>query len=392
IKENTIRHEKRSRLNVLKFEVLARAVPVDGKLRRIPAAETFAEKTVRHEARAATMKDTSVRLSNTLDKEAMLFSAAAEARKKRAAGRAPLWVWGAGVLGTLALAGALFRRSPAPRTVQALPTAAPALPRKSAGQNIELGALLGRGAMGEVYAGRDKTLDRRVAVKRLRPELAGDPAEVERLFAQARQMAVLKHPNLTQVHSAERDGGEAFLVLELAEGRTLAKVLAEDGPLDWDEARRVVRAAAEGLDYAHVRGVVHGDLKPSNIMLAPDGRVKVMDFALAFAAKATISRLTRADAFGALPYMAPEAELGEPGCAADAYALAACFYEALTGKLPFPGPDFLAQKRAAAFTAPSRLAKRVPAGADSLFSVAFAKDPEKRFAGPTALAKAAAAL
>jgi serine/threonine-protein kinase len=117
-----------------------------------------------------------------------------------------------------------------------------------------------------------------------------------------------------------------------------------------------------------------------------------MDFALAFAAKATVSRLTRADAFGALPYMSPEAELGEPGFAADAYALAACFYESLTGRRPFEGPDFLAQKRAARFTAPSRLAKRLPAGADSLFKIAFHPDADKRFPGPAALAAAADAL
>ncbi|TPW20589.1 MAG: hypothetical protein FD126_1533 [Elusimicrobia bacterium] len=205
-------------------------------------------------------------------------------------------------------------------------------------------------------------------------------------------MAGLKHPGIVQVHSVERDGGEAFLVLELAEGRTLAKMLEVEGPLPWEDARRIVRAVAEALDYAHVRGVLHSDLKPSNIMVSGNGSVKVMDFALAYAAKATVSRLTRSDAFGGLPYMSPEQELGDPSPAADAFALAACFYEALTGRRPFPGPDFLAQKRAGRYAPASSLAKGLPAGADSLFRISFHPEADRRFHGPAALAAAADAL
>lgn len=391
-KEHFLRAEKRSRLNVLKFELMGRR-GADGGWAS-PAAAAFADRMTRHETRSSKLKSVSQRLNRDLSEEEALFREMKRSHDERLERDRPLWAAGALILAGLFAAGLYLWRTGAPRPV-VLHAAAPApraLPRAAAGPNIALGALLGRGAMGEVYEGRDRTLDRRVAVKRLRPELGGSHAELERLTAQARLMAGLKHPNIVQVHSVEREGGEAFLVLELAEGRTLARVLAEDGPLPWEEARRVLRAVAEALDYAHVRGVLHNDLKPANVMLAPDGRVKVMDFALAYAAKATVSRLTKSDAFGGLPYMSPEQEVGDAGPEGDAYALAACFYEALTGLLPFPGPDFLAQKRAGRHVPVSTLVKTVPAGADSLFKLAFHPDPARRFPGPSALAASAAAL
>lgn len=391
-KEGKMRAEKRSRLNVLKFELMGRR-GADGGWAS-PAAAEFAAKMTRHETHSSKLKSVSQRLNRALTEEEALFRERKRSFEEKAERDLPLWVAGGLLLAALAAAAFYVWRTGPPRTlvIHAPAPTRPALTRTAAGPNIELKGLLGRGAMGEVYEGRDRTLDRRVAVKRLRPELSGSHAELERLTAQARLMAGLKHPNVVQVHSVEREGGEAFLVLELAEGRTLARALAEDGPLPWEEARRVVRAVAEALDYAHVRGVMHNDLKPANVMLAPDGRVKVMDFALAYAAKATVSRLTRSDAFGGLPYMSPEQEMGDAGPEGDAYALAACFYEALTGQLPFPGPDFLAQKRAGRWVPVSTLAKGLPAGTDALFKLAFHTDPARRFPGPAALAAATAAL
>jgi hypothetical protein len=393
-KERSLRAHKRSRLNVLKFELLAQAVPGRDPAAQAAASDAFAAKMLRHEAHASKLKSVGQRMNRDLEEQAALFLETTREHKARAELARPLWTVGGLLAAALVMAGVLVWRRGMTRTVYAAATEPPrpALARPAAGPNIELGALLGRGAMGEVYEGRDRTLDRRVAVKRLRPELSGSHGELERLMAQARLMAGLKHPNVVQVHSIERDGGEAFLVLELAEGKTLAKLLAEGGPLPWEEARRVMRAVAEGLGYAHVRGVTHGDLKPSNVMVAPDGRVKVMDFALAYAAKATVSRLTRADAFGGLPYMSPEQEMGDAGPEADAYALAACFYEALTGQLPFPGPDFLSQKRAGRYVPASTLVKGLPAGADALFKLAFHPDPARRFPTPAALTASAAAL
>lgn len=389
---NRIRQEHRTMLNVVKLELIALAVPVKGESQDQSGRNSFSTKLIDGERRAAEMRADAHRLSDDLGMEAATFHTLREERKRRAERAFPLWVV-ASVVG-LGSAGALFMRlrRPVPSAVvQAEPV--PALTGRTVSHaNIELGGLLGRGAMGEVYAGRDRTLDRRVAVKRLRSELSGSPLELEKLFAQARMMAGLKHPGIVQVHSVERDGGEAFLVLELAEGRTLANLLEKEGALPWEDARRIVRAAAEALDYAHVRGVLHSDLKPSNVMISDDGRVKVMDFALAYSAKATVSRLTRSDAFGGLPYMSPEQELGDPSPAADAFALAACFYEALTGKRPFPGPDFLEQKRAGRYAPATSIAKGLPPGADSLFRIAFHPEPDRRFPGPTALAAAADAL
>lgn len=381
--ELRIRAAKRSRLNVLKFELVDQTTVVRST-----------RKMLQHEATASRIKAVSQRMNRDLQLEGELFQAQRQELQRQAERAAPAKVMAALFAVGLLLGGLFLWSRPSLPANRASPAAPPrpALSRTTAGPNIKLGELLGRGAMGEVYAGRDRTLDRRVAVKRLRPELSGSHSELERLIAQARLMAGLKHPNITQVHSIERDGTEAFLVLELAEGRTLARLLADEGALPWEEARRVMRAVAEGLGYAHAHGVTHGDLKPSNVMVAPDGRVKVMDFALAYAAKATVSRLTRADAFGGLPYMSPEQEVGDAGPEADAYALAACFYEALTGQLPFPGPDFLAQKRAGRYVPVSTLVKAAPAGVDSLFKLAFHADPARRFPTPAALTASAAAL
>ncbi|MBI3298678.1 MAG: serine/threonine protein kinase [Elusimicrobia bacterium] len=149
------------------------------------------------------------------------------------------------------------------------------------------------------------------------------------------------------------------------------------------------RTCCAALRYAHEKRIVHRDLKPANVMVARDGTVKVMDFGIAYTAQKSISRLTRAAAWGTPPYMAPEQELGGVSAGVDLFALSVCFYEMLTGELPFKGPNFLAQKREGLYLAASGLVPGLPAGVDAFFKTALAPEPSKRY--PTAASLCAAA-
>src|SRR5262245_29751633 len=139
---------------------------------------------------------------------------------------------------------------------------------------------LGRGGMGVVFLARDTRLDRRVAIKALPDHLAGDPDRLARFEREAKIVASLNHPGIAAVHSLEEDGGRKFLVMEFVEGETLAERLAL-GRLPADEALLIAMRIAEALEAAHEKGVIHRDLKPGNVMLTPEGKVKVLDFGLA---------------------------------------------------------------------------------------------------------------
>ncbi|MBI3298674.1 MAG: serine/threonine protein kinase [Elusimicrobia bacterium] len=287
-----------------------------------------------------------------------------------AAAAALLWVW---------------RRKP-----MAVPVAVPLASQVIAG-NIELKGLIGRGAMGEVYEGLDKTLNRRVALKRLRPELLANPEDLELLLTEARTVAALKHPNIVAIRSVERHGGQVYLAFEFVDGSSLARILEERRRLDWAEALRVFKACCAALLCAHEKRIVHRDLKPANVMIARDGTVKVMDFGIAYTAQKSISRLTRAAAWGTPPYMAPEQELGGVSAAVDLFALSVCLYEMLTGELPFKGPNFLAQKREAYYRPVGELVPGLAPGVDAFFRTALAPEPSRRYPSAAALAAAAEA-
>ena len=215
----------------------------------------------------------------------------------------------------------------------------------------EIRRLLGAGGMGEVYEAHDTRLGRPVAIKVLPEDLAADPGRLARLHREARTVAGLNHPNIVTLHAIEEASGTPFLVMERIEGRSLAESIPKGGlPL-----RRILDIAipiADALAAAHESGVVHRDLKPANVMLARDGRVKVLDFglarapatseaaALAAGPTATVAPALTADhqVLGTLPYMAPEQVRGEPVDArADIFALGTMLYEMATGASPFAG-------------------------------------------------------
>ena len=143
----------------------------------------------------------------------------------------------------------------------------------------EILGTLGAGGMGEVYRARDTDLDRDVAIKVLLEAVAEDPERIARFEREAKVLASLSHQNIAALHGIEEHEGQRFLVMELAEGETLAERLKR-GSLPADEALEVGRQIANGLEAAHEKGIVHRDLKPANVMLSPVGRVKLLDFGL----------------------------------------------------------------------------------------------------------------
>jgi serine/threonine protein kinase len=197
------------------------------------------------------------------------------------------------------------------------------------------GPLLGRGGMADVYRAHDQTLNRWVALKVFRAD-ASAVADARRFERETRLVAGLHHPNVVQLLDAGYHDGVPYLVLELVEGPTLAQRLAQ-GPLPSTQARLVGRDLARALSYVHARGVVHRDVKPSNILLAADGRALLCDFGVAQLAAGTQLTTTSAT-IGTAAYLAPEQMDGSKVTgAADVYALGLVLIEALTGRRPFAG-------------------------------------------------------
>ena len=243
------------------------------------------------------------------------------------------------------------------------------------------------GGMGEIWQADDTLLGRRVAIKVLAEELAGDPVALRRFRREARATAKLDHPNVIRVYDFI-DGEAPFLVLELLEGHTLADRLRRDGALPALKAARIAAAVADGLDVAHRAGIVHRDIKPSNIMLTANGGVKVMDFGIAAAWEAHST--TGQQLLATASYTAPERIMGgRASPAADLYSLGVVLYEMLTGRPPFLADTAEQLLRAHLEVAPRpvrSLVFWVPAEIAAACEGALAKDPAGRPASAGALA------
>jgi eukaryotic-like serine/threonine-protein kinase len=248
--------------------------------------------------------------------------------------------------------------------------------------SYEIVERLGEGGMGTVFRAVDRMLEREVALKVIRPELASEPEAAERFRAEARAIARVNHPAIATIYSFLAEGSELFLALELVRGRTLAQVLREEGPLPWQRAVPLFSAALDGIEHVHRLGIVHRDLKPDNLMLTEAGGVKVMDFGIARVAGS--GRLTRTGlVIGTLRYMAPEQIRGEePDRRTDVYALGIMLYELLTGRVPFTGATDFAVLKAQLEEAPkppAELVPDLPGWLERAVLRALAKDPAERF-------------
>src|SRR6266545_7104132 len=202
----------------------------------------------------------------------------------------------------------------------------------------EVGRMLGAGGMAEVYEGHDRLLARRVAIKVLLSQYAHDPAFLARFRREAQAAASLSHPNIVAVYDTGSQDDTWFIVMEYVAGRTLKDVIRTEGALYWARAAEIGGDVANALAAAHARGIVHRDVKPGNVMLTTDGKVKVMDFGIA-RASAVPSITQTAAVIGTAQYIAPEQAQGlEVDARTDVYALGCCLYEMLTGQVPFTGP------------------------------------------------------
>ncbi|WP_245663536.1 serine/threonine-protein kinase [Nocardia inohanensis] len=257
-----------------------------------------------------------------------------------------------------------------------------------------LRGLLGAGGMGQVYRAYDTGTERVVALKVLPPEYAHDPVYRERFRREAQLAARLSEPHIVPIHDYGEIDGRLFLDMRLVEGTDLATVLTVDGALPPAAAVSYVAQVAAALDAAHRAGLVHRDVKPSNILTTPDGFAYLIDFGIA-RGEGDAGLTTAGAAIGTFAYMAPERlDHGDYDGRADVYSLACVLYECMTGSKPFPGTSVerqIAAHLSAPPPRPSASSVGVPAAFDAVIARGMAKQPGDRFPTAGALARAAQA-
>ena len=253
------------------------------------------------------------------------------------------------------------------------------------------------GGMGEVWEAEDIRLGRNVAVKVLRAELSDDPEFLHRFRIEARTVASLDHSGIAAVHDYGEDDGPigdartAYLVMELVRGEPLSSMIAR-GPLEAEQTLRIMEQASRALQAAHERGYVHRDVKPGNILIRVDGKVKLTDFGIAKAADAV--PVTRSGmVMGTAHYIAPEQASGaEAGPAGDVYSLGIVGYECLAGHRPFRAESAVAVAMMQVREAPPPLPQHVPPAVRELIEAVLVKNPEQRYRTGGELAVAVAAV
>jgi hypothetical protein len=265
----------------------------------------------------------------------------------------------------------------------------------------QLGELVGRGGMGEVHRAYDTRRERTVALKRLRPEFVTDDRFRGRFLQECQRAARLTEPHVIPIHDFGEVDGRLYLDMRLIEGSNLSQLLAGSGPLPPSQAIEVVTQVAAALDAAHAAGLIHRDVKPSNVLLDARGDVLhsyLVDFGVAGAIGASTSGLSltaTGTLMGTVAYIAPERLRGRPADhRVDVYSLACLLHEAVTGEPPFQQPELLAMINAHLNLPPpraSRLAASVPARLDTVIARGMAKDPGDRYSSAGELAAAARA-
>jgi serine/threonine protein kinase len=259
--------------------------------------------------------------------------------------------------------------------------------------NYQIIAEIGRGAMGTVYRAYDPRLQREVAIKILRPGLTNDPNVVQRFQREAVTAANLRHPNIVIVHDVGTAEGYQYIVMELLRGHTLTREIGERGALALHRATHMLDQLASALDYAHQQGLVHRDVKSSNVIVGHNDDVTLTDFGLVKALEGPGRTLTQAGAaLGTLNYMAPEQVAGEPvDRRVDIYALGVLAFEMFTGTLPFQRESpyqTIADIMHAPPPSPLQLNPALDRGVEAVLQRALAKDPAQRFSTASQLTQA----
>ncbi|MBC2639103.1 MULTISPECIES: serine/threonine-protein kinase [unclassified Rhodococcus (in: high G+C Gram-positive bacteria)] len=244
----------------------------------------------------------------------------------------------------------------------------------------QLRGVLGRGGMADVHDGWDLRLERPVAVKVLRPELASVPDTRRRFEAEARLAATLNHPNVVAVHDCGEDAGVAYIVMERLPGHTLADEIA-GGPLPDGRVRSILADVLAAVGAAHHAGILHRDIKPGNVLFTATGAVKVTDFGIAKSADS--DHTATGQVLGTVAYLSPDRITGKPATPSDdLYAVGVVGYEAVTGQRPFAGDNILSLARAIIDGAARPLHEMRPDADPGLVHTierAMARDPRERY-------------
>src|SRR4051794_31161902 len=260
------------------------------------------------------------------------------------------------------------------------------------GGRYELLSRVAVGGMGEVWEARDLVIGRAVAIKILKDEYLGDPGFLERFRAEARHAALVNHEGIANVYDYGEEDGSAFLVMELVPGEPLSSILEREHALPPDRVLDIVSQTALALHAAHAAGLVHRDIKPGNLLITPEGRVKITDFGIARIAD-QVPLTATGQVMGTVQYLSPEQASGQPASpATDIYSLGIVAYEALAGRRPFTGESQVAIAMAQINETPPDLPASIPEPVRNLVYASIAKKPSDRPATAQHLARAAQSL
>jgi serine/threonine protein kinase len=260
------------------------------------------------------------------------------------------------------------------------------------GGRFQLTTRIAIGGMGEVWKAKDLILGRIVAIKVLKEEYTGDPGFLQRFRAEARHTALLNHVGIANVFDYGEEEGSAYLVMELDPGQPLSSIIEHEQVLSPDRTLSMIAQTARALSVAHAQGLVHRDIKPGNLLIMPDGRVKVTDFGIARLAD-QVPLTQTGQVMGTAQYLAPEQATGQTATgSSDIYSLGVIGYECLTGHRPFSGESQIAIALAQVNDAPPPLPDTLPKPVRALLMSMLAKDPKNRPANAIKLSEAAEAI
>ncbi|NLL51454.1 MAG: Stk1 family PASTA domain-containing Ser/Thr kinase [Peptococcaceae bacterium] len=253
---------------------------------------------------------------------------------------------------------------------------------KMYGGRYEIEDRIGAGGMAIVYRAKDTLLNRTVAIKVLREQLASDEGFIRRFRREAQAAASLSHQNIVSIFDVGKDGQEDYIVMEYVLGSTLKDIIRQEAPMSPQKALMIVRQIAEALAHAHANHIIHRDIKPQNILITLDGRVKVTDFGIARAVSSATLTHT-GDIVGSVHYLSPEQAKGSQiSEQSDIYSLGIILYEMITGKVPYDGdtPITIALKHIQEdVELPSKIGMEVPPEIDTLIMKALAKSVDDRY-------------
>jgi serine/threonine protein kinase len=260
------------------------------------------------------------------------------------------------------------------------------------GGRYQLSSRIAIGGMGEVWQATDLVIGRTVAIKILKDEYLGDPGFLERFRAEARHAALVNHEGIANVFDYGEEDGSAYLVMELVPGEALSTVLERERVLPTDKVLDIVAQTASALQAAHNAGLVHRDIKPGNLLITPEGRVKITDFGIARIAD-QVPLTATGQVMGTVQYLSPEQASGHPASpTTEIYSLGIVAYEALAGSRPFKGESQVAIAMAQINEAPPELPVTIAEPVRNLVYACIAKRPEDRPQSTAHLARAAQAL